>query len=190
MERIGMKDIFEASVEVKRVMEDFVNVRTVWDFECFDKDGNLKWAEYDRPNIVTNEGLNAMLNIMFHGAGQIDPWYVIPIESDTAAADTMTYAVPVFTECEAYTEATRQAFNEAAASGQSITNSANKATFTINATKTLYGGALVGGGTDDDTKGDAAGGGTLFAYSKFTSSKPVESGDTFKITCTVTAAHA
>ncbi len=190
MERIGMKDIFEASVEVKRVLQNFVNVRTVWDFECYGKDGKLKWAEYDRPNIVTNEGLDALLNIMFHAAGQITTWYVLPVETDTAAADTMTYAVPVFTECEAYTEANRQAFNEAAASAQSITNSANKATFTINATKTLYGGALVGGGEGATTKGDVAGGGTLFCYSKFDSGKTVESGDTFKITCTITAAHA
>ena len=189
-EKSGAKDIMGASVESKREMLLRAIAGSRWNFECYDKYGNLKWAELDRPNIITNEGLNAWLNIMFHEATQIATWYIFPVETDTTAAATMTYAVPVFTEWDGYSEATRQAFVEAAASSQSITNSASKAVYTSSETKTLYGGALVGGGTDADTKNDTAGGGTLFCYSKFSVGKPVENTDTFKIYCTISIANA
>lgn len=189
-EKSGAKDIMGACVESKREMLLRAIAGSRWNFECYDKYGNLKWAELDRPNIITNEGLNAWLNIMFHEATQIATWYIFPVETDTTAAATMTYAVPVFTEWDGYSEVTRQAFVEAAASSQSITNSASKAVYTSSETKTLYGGALVGGGTDADTKNDTAGGGTLFCYSKFSAGKPVESTDTFKIYCTISVANA
>jgi len=115
---------------------------------------------------------------------------VLIYEDDVTPTTATTYAVPVFTECTAYSEANRQAYVEAAASSQSITNSANKATMTINATKTIYGAALVGGGTDGNTKGDVAGGGYMYCASKFSEAKPVENGDTIKITITITQSGA
>lgn len=190
MEKLGVMDKVTGSIESARAMLNGFLIGTKWNFECYRKDGTLRWAELQRPNIVTNQGLDALLNIMFHAATQISTWYVFAVETDTAAADTMTYAVPVFTEWDGYTEAARQAYVEAAASSQSITNSANKATFTSSETKTLYGGALVGGGTDAATMSDTAGGGTLFCYSKFSAGKAVESGDTFKISITITVQHA
>lgn len=155
-----------------------------FEVECYDRDGNLKWTD-NVHNVVTNEGLNAILNVMFHAATQITTWYVAIFESDTTPGSATTYAVPVFTESTAYDEATRPEYVVAAASGESITNSANKATFTINATKTIYGAALVGGGTDGNTKGDTAGGGTLYCAAKFTSSRNVEDDDTLQITYTI-----
>jgi hypothetical protein len=155
--------------------------------ECHDKDGNLKWVE-DAHNIVTNEGLDAILDIMFHGSTQITTWYCLLFETDTTPAAGTTYATPVFTECEAYDEATRPEYEEAAASSQSTTNSANKAEFTMNASKTLYGAAIVGGGTHGNTKGDAAGGGTLFCAAKFGSSRSVVDDDVVQLTYTIGAA--
>lgn len=158
-----------------------------WDVECFDKLGRLKWAERNLKNIVTNEGLDAILNIMFNAATQITTWYVAVFESNTTPAAAHTYAVPVYTECTAYDEATRQAYVEAAASSQSITNSANKATLTFNATKTIYGAALVGGGSAPTTKGDTAGGGTLFCSVLFAASRAVVATDVLKVTITITS---
>ena len=169
-------------------------VSTRWHFECYDSQGNLKWVEYDRPNIMTNEGLNFILDVMFHGETNVTKWYLGLVESDTTAAATMTYATPTFTECTAYTGGARPEFDEAAASGQSISNSASKASYTMSDTKTLYGAALFGGGTGVDTAeipgntGDAAG--VLMCYSKFSSSKEVESSDVFKCWCTITAANS
>lgn len=129
-------------------------------------------------NLVVNEGLNSMLDIMFHGATQITTWYIglfegnyTPVASVTAA--TITAAA---TESTAYDESTRQEYVEAAASGQSITNSANKATFTINATKTIYGAFLASASAKSATSG------TLFAASRFTSSKAVVDDDQLLVT--------
>ncbi len=155
--------------------------------ECFDKDGNLKWVE-NTENIVTNEGLDALLDIFFHASTQITTWYCTLVESNTDPAAGMTYAVPSYTETTAYDEGTRPEYEEAAASSQSITNSANKATFTINATKTMYGASIVGGGTEASTKGNTDGGGTLFCYSKFGSSRSVVDDDVINLTYTLTMA--
>ena len=160
-------------------------VSSKWDWELW-REGKLidSWTE---SNVCTNEGLNELLDIMFHAATQLTTWYLLIFETDTTPSSGTTYAVPVFTECTAYTEGTRPAFDEAAASSQSITNSASKATFTINATKTIYGAALVAGGTDANTKGNVAGGGTMYCASKFSASKAVISGDVLRVTCTLTA---
>lgn len=154
--------------------------------ECF-RGGVLLWKE-DVHNLVTNQGLNHILDAVLHGSTQITTWYCCLIESDTNAAAGMTYAVPVYTESTAYDEATRPAYVEAAASSQSITNSANKAVFTISGTKTMYGASLVGGGTGGNTKGDAAGGGTLLCYAKFGSSRSVVDDDVINLTYTLSAA--
>jgi hypothetical protein len=161
-------------------------VSTHWVVECYDNDGKLKFIER-MENICTAEGLNRLLDVMFHGTTQITPWYIVIFENDYTPIDGNTYATPGYTECTAYDEATRPEFVESAASSKSLSNTANKATFTINATKTLYGASLVGGGTAASTKGDAAGGGVLYAGAKFSSSQGVESGNTFKVTCTITS---
>jgi hypothetical protein len=141
-------------------------------------------------NLCTYEGLDALLNIMFHASTQITTWYIAIFEDNYTPVNGDTYATPGYNESTAYDEATRPAFVEAAASSRSITNSANKASFTISATKTIYGAALVGGGTGASTKDDTAGGGTLYCSSKFSSSKAVEDDDVLKITVTLTAADA
>ncbi len=154
---------------------------------CFDKNGNFKWRT-DTDNIVVNEGLDANLNIMFGNATQITTWYLLLFEDNVTPLATHTYAVPGFTETEAYDEGVRPAYNEAAASGQSMTNAANKGVFTFNATKSIYGAAMVGGGTDADTKGDTAGGGTLWCSAKFASVKPVDDDDDIDLTYVLTSA--
>jgi len=161
-------------------------IGSVWEWEHY-RDGKLidTWKQ---GNTCTAEGLNALLDIMFHASTQITTWYVEIFESDTTPADGTTYAVPVYTPSTAYDEGTRPEYVEAAASSKSITNSANKAVFTINATKTIYGAALVGGGSAATTKGDTAGGGTLFCASKFAASKSVVDDDVLNVTITITVA--
>ena len=176
-----------ATVDSRKALLAKILIGSIWEVTCINKYGKEKWKEIN-PNVCTAEGINALLDIMFHASTQITTWYILIFESDTTPADGTTYAVPVFTESTAYSEGNRQAFDEAAASSKSITNSASKAAFSINATKTIYGGALVGGGTDADTKDDQAGGGTLFCASKFGSSKSVENGDTLNVQITITGA--
>ncbi|MEA3341913.1 MAG: hypothetical protein U9R15_18275 [Chloroflexota bacterium] len=178
-------DKVEALVEKGALGEGKLGITSAWEWEHW-RGGKLidEWKER---NLCTNEGLDAVLNIMFHASTQITVWAVALFEDDYTPISTNTYATPGYTESSAYTEGVRQDFVEAAAASQSITNSASKAEFSINATKTIYGAALVGGGTDYNTKGNTAGGGTLFSSSKFSSSKAVENGDTLKVTITITS---
>jgi hypothetical protein len=166
-----------------------VKFSATWDFVCCDKEGRGKWREVVK-NLVVNEGLDAILNIMFHGSTQITTWYIALFESDSAPAEGNTYASPGVTETTAYDESTRPAFNEAAASSASITNSANKATFTFNDTKTIYGGMLVGGGTGATTKGNTDGGGTTFCQSRLDTAKSVSSEDVLSVTVTIESSAA
>jgi hypothetical protein len=158
-----------------------------WFMECHDKNGKFLWRE-EIHNVWTHQGLNSLLDVYFHAATQITTWYCEIFESNTTPDANTTYAVPVYTPCTAYDEATRPAYTEAASSSQSITNSANKATFTMNASKTIYGAALVGGGSAATTKGDAAGGGTLCVAGKFGTAQPVIATNVLSLTYTVGAA--
>lgn len=177
-------DSIEAGVI--RNAENLLNAslpRAVFDFELF-RAGKLidKWKS---KNLVTNEGQNALLDVMFSGGTQISTWYVVCFEDNHSPAAGDTYAVPGYTETTAYNEANRPTWTEAGVSSQSITNSANKATFTFNASKTIYGAALVGGGSAPSTKGNTAGGGKLYSLSSFSSSKAVQSGDVLNVTVTL-----
>jgi len=142
-------------------------------------------------NTVMLEGKDALNNIMFHGATQITTWYVLIFNTRTPnsadpCANTYTYAVPVFTESTAYTEATRPAYVEAASSSQVITNTASRAVFTMNDTTTIYGCGLVGGGTGATTKADTAGGGCLYSASKFSEAKSVVATNVLSVGITIT----
>jgi len=184
-EKSGAGNSIRVEIERRAGMVEDSRPGSVWDWECRDKNGHLKWRESIH-NLVTEEGRDYYLDVALSSATQITAWYVAIFESDHTPAAGNTYAVPGYTESEAYDEATRPAWTEAGVSSQSITNSASKASFTMNATKTIYGGALVGGGTDANTKGDAAGGGTLLCLSAFSSGKPVEDDDVIKLTITAT----
>lgn len=184
--KFSIGDTAVGNVESSRGTKDCIGVRSVWNFECYDKNGKLKWEDRDRPNIVTNEGLDDMLSVYLDNDTQSATWYVGLVNTNTVAAATMTYAVPVFTEDVDYDELVRQTFT-GVVSSQAITNSASKAIFTITTGgQTLYGAFLA----NVNTKGDTAGGGVLFCYALFSSGKAVEAGDTFKAYSTITAAHA
>lgn len=139
--------------------------------------------EWEDKNLVVNEGLNALLNIMFHGDTQISAWYIGLFEGNYTPVATVTAATitSASTESTAYDETTRVAYDEAAASSQAITNSASKATFTFNATKTIYGAFLASNSTKSGTTG------TLFSAARFSSSKSVVDDDQLLLTYTFTA---
>jgi len=152
---------------------------SVFDFELW-RDGKLvdTWLAN---NATTTEGFNKILNVNFHGAAAITTWYIALFEDDYTPLVTDTYAVPVFTESTAYTEATRQAWVEDAAASASITNS-TKAAFTMNATKNIYGAALM----SNNTKGDkVAAGAVMYCAAKADTVKPVENGDVLKVGVTI-----
>jgi hypothetical protein len=142
--------------------------------------------QWQSKNLIVNQGLNHILDVVFGNSTQVATWYVALFNTDSTPASTWTYATPVYTESTDYTEGTRPAYVEAAAASQQITNSASKATFTMNTTTTIYGASLV----SLSTKGDTAGGGTMMAASKFAASRAVVNTDSLLITYTISAADA
>jgi len=108
----------------------------VFTVQCFDKDGNLKWAE-ENHNLVVNEGLQDMNTKYFSGSGYTAVWYIglygSGATNSPAAGDTMASHIG-WTEVTAYSQATRPAvtFGTATTADPSvITNSASPATFSI-----------------------------------------------------------
>lgn len=139
--------------------------------------------EFEDHNLITNEGLNAMLGVMLYGNSQINPWYLAlytgnytPLATDTAA--TLPGNA---TECTGYTAGVRQQWVPAAPSSQSITNSASRATYTFNATQTIYGAFM----TSSQTIGGT--GGTSFAAALFGTAKNVVNSDQLLLTYTFSA---
>ena len=157
----------------------------LFEVECYRK-GKLIWKE-KVSNLVTNEGLNHMLDVAVHGKTLISPFYCVMFEDDYTPLAADDYAAPGFTETTAYDEATRPEYEEAAASGQSITNSANKAVFTIDATKTMYGAALMGGSSTKSNATDAATH-VLLCAAAFAASRAVVDDDVINLTYTLSAA--
>lgn len=139
--------------------------------------------QFECPNLVVNEGLDHVLNTVFHGGTQVGTWFLGLFEGNYTPIATVTAATiaAAATESTAYTESQRQEYNEAAASAQSITNSANKATFTMNATKTIYGAFLVSNATKSATSG------VLFSAARFSAAKSVVTDDQLLLTYTFNA---
>lgn len=180
-------DMFKI-LEPKEGIKSGVRLSGHFTIRVYDNKENMKLiSESECHNIITNEGLDHILDVVLHGTTPVSPWYCSIFESNSTPGSGWTYdtyADSDVTEWNAgYDESTRPEYEEAAASSQSTTNSANKATFTANATKTLYGAALV----SVNTKGDH-GAGTLLCAGTFTASQPVISGNVVELTYTITAA--
>jgi hypothetical protein len=141
---------------------------------------------FDSPNLVVDQGLNHMLDVLLHGSTQVGTWYLGLFEGNyTPVAGLLASTIAgAATECTAYDETTRQIYNEAAAASKVTTNSANKATFTMNATKSVYGAFII----SDSTKGGTSG--TLLAASKFAAAKSVVATDQLLLTYTFTASSS
>jgi len=148
--------------------------------EHYDKDGQLK-ATYRVPNGIVDVGLNKILDDMFSGGTASGTWYIGLVDNSGftafANADTMA-SHGGWSESSAYTETVRQTWTEGGASARSITN-ASTVDFSINATVTFQGIFIV----DSPTKAGTAG--TLWSTAAFASTVAAVSGDTLKITYTV-----
>lgn len=155
--------------------------------ECFDRAGNLKWAdEFD--NTVVTAGLNDSLDKHLKGDTYTAAWYVGLTDGTPsfAAGDTMDGAHAGWTEVEAYDEANRPALTLGSVAAGSVDNSASKAEFTISTNSTTIGGAFV---VSDNTIGGTSG--VLYGGGAFTAGdKVLDAGDTLFVTVTLTAAAA
>ena len=159
---------------------------SVYEFWCYDRDGNLKWYEKCH-NLVVNVGLNDLLDKYFKGSTYTAAFYVGLTDGTptVAAGDTMASHAG-WTEVTAYDEANRQTLTLGSVSSQAVNNSASKATFTIDTNSTTIGGAFV---TTNNTKGGSTG--TLYGAAAFTGGdKTLDDGDTLAVQINLSAAAA
>lgn len=129
------------------------------------------------PNIIPTEGLNHALDAILHGGTQVSPWYVALFKGTGTPSAGLTAAnfASTLTEFTGYSEANRVVYNEGAAAGGVTDNDANRAEFTINATDTVYGGALLSVATKSSTSG------VILCAAKFAAARAVVSGDTLQV---------
>lgn len=153
-----------------------------WEITCFDPQGKVKWTE-KASNIITNVGLDHILDVVFHGTSATSPWYVGLKNAGSVAAGDTAASHGAWTENQNYDEATRQEYDEAAASSQSITNTASKATFTIDTDAQTIAGAFL-----DSTNTKGGTGGILIAAVDFSGTKAADDDDTLEVTYTISAA--
>lgn len=181
-----MGDAFGVRAKKGCGLDGAVGVMGRWQITCRDKHGNLKWTDVIE-NLVTNAGLNYLLDAGLSGGTQVTTWYVgLTDGTPTAnAADTMASHAG-WTEVEAYDEATRVAWTDGGASNQSVSNSGSAAEFTISTNSTTVGGAFL---VSNSTKGGTTG--TLYAVGAFSAGdKSLDDGDVLTVTATFTAAAA
>jgi hypothetical protein len=171
-------DILKAMCGPKDPLEAKFSVGGVFTFQCFDKDGKLKWEDTAK-NAATVLGLNSVLDVSFHAATQIATWYIGLITGTGTLAEADTLASHAgWTEGTDYT-GTRKEWTEGAASAKVMTNSAT-VDFAITGTMTVKGAFLC-----SVTSGTS---GVLFCTALFTGGdQAVKSGDTLKVTYTLTA---
>lgn len=145
-------------------------------FECFDKDGNLKWVE-EIDNLVTTEGMNDMLTQYYKGSAYTAAHYLGLAGSGTkAAADTMA-SHGAWSEVTGYAAGTRPAITWGSVAAASV--SATGATsFSINATVTVAGAFI----STNSTKGGSTG--VLVGVTDFAAPRSLASGDTLNVTPT------
>jgi len=177
-------DIVSAAMTFGNGSKETARGGGVFRFECYDKDGNLKWNE-ESNNLVVNVGLKDMNDKYFSGSSYTATWYLGLITgpgsgTTIAAGDTMSSHAG-WSENTSYSQATRPActFGAATTADPSvISNSASVAVFSINGTATIAGAFL----TSDNTKSGTSG--ILFSASDFQSpgDRAVVSGDTLNVT--------
>lgn len=136
---------------------------------------------YRVPNGIVDVGMNHILETEFHAGSPSTTWYIGLVDNsgwtDFPDADTMG-SHSTWSESTVYSAGTRPQWTMGAASSRQITN-ASTVDFSINGSATLKGIFIV----DDNTKSGTSG--VLWATASFASTVSVSSGDTLKVTYTV-----
>ncbi len=162
-------------------MKSGVRLGGVFRLECREKRGGLKWVD-EAPNLVTNAGLQHILDVTFSGSSQTSTWYVGLADNSPSFSAASTLATPGgWTEFDEYSEGARQEYVEVRAS-QTLSNSASTAAFSI----TTAGGGVGGAFLAAAATGTSA---ILMCGAALTGgNRTVADGDTVNVTYTFTAA--
>lgn len=124
-------------------------------------------------NLWTIEGKNHGLDVILHGSSQVATWYIAPASGNVSVADTWTaanFAANATELTTQYSESTRVAYDEAAASSGVTTNAASPSRFTAaSAPVTIWIAGLLSTSTKAGTSG------VLLAASKYSAANTLPS---------------
>jgi hypothetical protein len=181
-----MGETVQAGVGKSAQGKDHVSLGGVFNVQCFDADGNLKWEDTFH-NLVVNEGLQDLNNKYFKGVTYSAAWYLGLV---TGPGSGTTYnAGDTLATHAGWTEFTDYTGNRKAvtfgtptlADPSVINNSASPSQFVI----TGAGGTVAGAFLASVATGTS---GILFSEGDFTGGdKIVASGDTVNVTYTFNA---
>jgi hypothetical protein len=161
-------------------MEQKFKVGGIFKVTCYDKYGNIKWRD-EAKNAGTVVGLNHMMETEFRSGTANASWFIGLISNNSwsavAEADTLASHAG-WTEGNPYT-GNRPAWTANAAAAKIMTNN-NTVDFAINANATVKGAFL--------TNNNSGTTGVLWCTALFGGGdQAVSSGDTLKVTYTLTA---
>lgn len=159
-------------------MDGKLRLGGIFEVECVGADGRLKWKDRAKNNVVT-AGLNHALETELRNGTQVATWYLILVGGTGTlnAADTLSSHAG-WTESTCYA-GNRPAWTPGAADAGVMTNGTT-VDISVNATATVKGCGLASANSGTT--------GTLFCTALFTQGdRAVVSGDTLKVTYTITA---
>lgn len=150
---------------------------TMFHVEVEAADGTIGQREA-KANMIPNQGLEYFVGILFDGVTPAADWFIVPYEGNYTPGPTVTAATApaAATESTAYDETTRVLFNTASAGVGARSNSANKAEFTFNADKTIYGVWVVSASAKGATTG------VIISFVRFASPKLCDAGSVLRVT--------
>lgn len=137
----------------------------------------------EHKNLVPTEGLNAIAIVMLGAQAKYAAWYVMLFSNETTPLATWTAAnfnanaAEITSESEGYEGVNRPQWVPNAAVGGVIDNYGGEASFTVVCTTTLS----VAGAAITSAQARGATTGKLLAASRFSSTRVLNNGDTYKI---------
>jgi hypothetical protein len=142
--------------------------------------------EFACENIVVNQGLNYLLGAALGAQAVTTAWYIALFSNNYTIlpSDAAANIAASSGEVTQYTAGVRQNWSSTPPASQSISNSTTQASFTFNASLTVYGAFLISSSAINGTSG------ILFSGAQFGSPKSVVSSDILQLTYTFTAASA
>lgn len=151
----------------------------VYHFQCFDKDGRLKWESREE-NLIPDVGRDYFLNAALNGGTQYSTWYIGLYEADRTpeALDTLATLIADCQEITTYTTTASQRLelvDDALSSGV-WSNFSNVAEFEFTADKTVRGGFICSNVSQGGTTG------VLLSAVKASSPKTIETDEILRVT--------
>lgn len=111
--------------------------------------------EFEEPNLFVNQGLDMVLDVAFRGQSAVSSWFLglfqgvyTPVPAVTAAT-----IAAASNELIDYDEPTRPAWTPGPLLNRTVDNTASRATFTFNASRTVRGAFLISSSTKNGTAG-------------------------------------